>query len=160
MGWNYMEAHCEGVYQAPYRAVFDAACWFMGSLQWQVLENQDGFAARGRFGAWAWFGNAIAYFRIGPEPNGTRVALTLMVERERGGSGEVDPFGYYDFLTFQWLHQIEELLIKGLKPGSGTGTLIVDSEYAKRNRILDSINEGMGPNTAPFDPNSWYDFRG
>ena len=154
-----MEARCEGVYQAPYKAVFEAASWFMQSFGWQVLANQDGFAARGRFGAWAWFGNAIAYFRIQSDPNGTRVALNLMVERERGGSGEFDPFGCYDTLTFLWLHKVEELLKQGLKPGCGTGILTVDSEYADRNRVLDSINEEMVPNTAPFDPDYWHDFR-
>jgi len=159
MSWNYMESHCEGLYQAPYRAVFDAAFWFMQSFGWQALANKEGFAARGRFGAWAWFGNAIAYFRIQSEPEGTRVAVELLVERDRGGSGAFDPFGYYDYLVFKWLQDIEELLIKGLKPGNGTGTLIVDSEYANRNRILDSINEAIGVNPAPFDPNSWYDFQ-
>jgi hypothetical protein len=154
MSWNYMESRCEGLYQAPCEAVIEAAEWFFTqSIRWQVTVTQEGFEARGRFGFEMWFGDAIAYFRVRSEPAGTRVVIDLQVERGRGGSGEFDPFGYYDFLVFKWLHQIEALLISGLKPGHGTGTLIVSSEYASRNRVLDSISEAIGPDPAPFVPN-------
>ena len=125
--WNYMQSYREGVFEAPYDSVCDAARWFMSQqLRWEVLNTATGFEAKGQYGLALWISAAVANFRIEPAAGRTKVAVELFVERRQGGGGMFDPFGHYHSLILEWMQSVQGLLLKGLPPEAGSCGLVVD----------------------------------
>lgn len=120
MSWKNTHFEREAVYQARRELVFEAARSFAAEslVGWQVTDTADGFEARGSSAAHV----ATAKFRIEPAPSGTKVAVTLLVERA-GPLGFMlfDVGGYYDGQMRKWLEGIEWHLQQRLTSATGRG---------------------------------------
>ncbi len=106
MDWKNKRFDREAVFQAQRELVFEAARSFAAEtlVGWRITDTADGFEARGYSASHA----ATAEFRIEPTPFGTKVAVTLLVERA-GPLGFMlfDIGGYYDGRTRKWLEGIQ-----------------------------------------------------
>ncbi|MBV8860002.1 MAG: hypothetical protein JOZ02_23930 [Acidobacteria bacterium] len=113
MDWKNKHFEREAVFQAQRDLVFEAARSFAAEslAGWQLADTSDGFEARGHSASHA----ATAKFRIEPAPFGTKVAVTLLVERA-GPLGFMlfDVGGYYDRQMSKWLEGIQWHLHQGL----------------------------------------------
>lgn len=118
MDWKNKRFDREAVFQAQRELVLEAARSFAAETLagWRIAETADGFEARGHSASHA----ATAEFRIEPTPSGTKVAVTLLVERG-GPLGFMlfDIGGYYDGQTRKWLEGIQRHLHQ--RPTSATG---------------------------------------
>ena len=106
MDWKNKRFAREAVFQAQRELVFEAARSFAADslVGWQITDTADGFQARGDSASHA----ATAKFRIEPAPFGTRVAITLLVERASPrGFMLFDIGGYYDGQIRKWLEGIQ-----------------------------------------------------
>src|SRR6201986_5542375 len=105
MDWKNKQLDREAVFQAQPDLVFEAARSFVAEslVGWQITDTADGFEARGSSASHA----ATAKFRIEAAPFGTKVAVTLLVERA-GLLGLLlfDIGGYYDGQIRKWLEGI------------------------------------------------------
>jgi hypothetical protein len=106
MDWKNKHFAREAVFQAQRDLVFEAARSFAAEslVGWQLTETADGFEARGYSASHA----ATAKFRVELAPFGTKVAVTLLVERA-GSLGFMlfDIGGYYDGQIRKWLEGIQ-----------------------------------------------------
>lgn len=109
MDWKNKRFEREEVFQAERDLVSEAAHSFAAEslAGWQVADTADGFEARGDSASHA----ATAKFLIEPAPPGTKVAVTLLVERA-GPLGFMlfDVGGYYDGQLRKWLEGIRRHL--------------------------------------------------
>ncbi len=117
MDWRNKRFDRGAVFQARRELVFEAARTFAAEslVGWQITDTADGFEARGRGASHA----ATAEFRIEPAPFGTKVAVTLLVERG-GPLGFMlfDVGGYYDGQLRKWLEGIQWRLHQRLAPAT------------------------------------------
>jgi hypothetical protein len=106
MDWKYQRFEREALLQAPRETVLEAARSFAAEslADWQLADTADGFEARGRSASHT----AAATFRIETAPFGTKVAVTLLVERA-GPLGFMlfDIGGYYEGQLRKWLEGIQ-----------------------------------------------------
>jgi hypothetical protein len=106
MDWKNKHFDREAVFQARRELVSEAARSFAAEslAGWQITDTADGFEARGSSASHT----ATAKFRIESAPFGTRVAVTLLVERA-GPLGFMlfDVGGFYDGQTRKWLEGIQ-----------------------------------------------------
>jgi hypothetical protein len=113
MDWRNKRFAREAVFQAQRELVLNAARSFAAEslVGWEVTDTADGFEARGDNGSHA----ATAKFRIEPAASGTKVAVTLMVERA-GPLGFMlfDVGGYYDGQIRKWLEGVGWHLRQGV----------------------------------------------
>lgn len=103
MDWENKHFNQETILNAPPAAVAEAAGRFaQESLpDWTVEPTADGFDATGQSG----FHRAVAHVRWSPGPNGTKIAVELLVKRANGfGQFMLFDLGnYYDRLISKWL---------------------------------------------------------
>lgn len=113
MDWKNKRFDREAVFHAQHDLVLEAARSFAAEslVGWQITETADGFEARGGSASHA----ATAEFRIEPAPFGTKVFVTLLVERA-GPLGFMlfDVGGYYDGQMRKWLEGIQRHLHQSL----------------------------------------------
>lgn len=113
MDWKNKRFGREAIFQAQRDLVLEAARSFAAEslVGWQFTDTADGFEASGTSASHA----ATAKFRIEPAPFGTKVAVTLLVERA-GPLGFMlfDVGGYYDGQIRKWLDGIRWHLHRGL----------------------------------------------
>lgn len=106
MDWKNKRFDREAVFQAQRELVFEAAHSFAAEtlVGWRITYTADGFEARGNSASHA----ATAEFRIEPTSFGTKVAITLLMERA-GPLGFMlfDIGGYYNGQTRKWLEGIQ-----------------------------------------------------
>jgi len=117
MDWKNKRFGREAVFEAQRELVFEAARSFAAEslVGWQITDTADGFTARGHSASHA----TTAEFRIEPAPFGTKVAVTLLVERA-GSLGFMlfDVGGYYDGQLRKWLEGIQWHLHQRLAPAT------------------------------------------
>ena len=127
MDWKNKRFDREAVFQAQRDLVLEAARSFAAEslVGWQITETADGFEARGHSASHA----ATAEFRVEPAPFGTKVAVTLLVERA-GPLGFMlfDIGGYYDGQLRKWLESIQWGLQQRLTSATGH----VSSEHGRQ----------------------------
>ncbi len=93
MDWKYKHFNQEAVFNASVQSVLEAARSVAAESLEVIHDTTDGFVARGRS---TWH-TAIATFRITPDPDGTQVAVEMLVERAATRSYIlVDIGGYYN----------------------------------------------------------------
>ena len=112
MDWKYKHFEREAVFQAGREPVLEAARAFLAEAlaDWKISETADGLEARG----YSAFHEATAKFRIEPALGGTKVAVTLLVERASAlGFMLVDVGGFYDGQVRKWLAGIQVYLHQG-----------------------------------------------
>lgn len=117
MDWKNKRFDREAVFNEQRELVFEAARSFAAEslVGWQITETADGFVARGYSASHA----ATAEFRIEPAPFGTKVAVTLLVERASPlGFMLFDVGGYYDGQTRKWLEGVQWHLHQRLAPAA------------------------------------------
>lgn len=118
MDWKNKRFAREAVFQTQRDLVLEAARSFAAEslAGWQITETADGFEASGDSASHA----ATAEFRIESAPFGTKVAVTLLVERA-GPLGFMlfDVGGYYDRQLSKWLEGIRRSLHQRLTPATG-----------------------------------------
>lgn len=106
MDWKNKSFDREAVFAAERELVTEAARSFAAEslAGWQTTDTPDGLEARGYSASHA----ATAKFRIEPAPFGTKVVVTLLVERA-GPLGFMlfDIGGYYDRQLRKWLEGIQ-----------------------------------------------------
>lgn len=105
MDWKNKRFDREAVFEAQRELVAEAARSFAAEslAGWQITDTADGFEARGYSASHA----ATAKFRIEPAPFGTKVAVTLLVERAAPlGFMLFDVGGYYDGQLRKWFEGI------------------------------------------------------
>jgi hypothetical protein len=103
MDWTYKHFNQEATFNMPYRSVLEAARAVVAESAGEIEDATDGFVARGRS---AWH-NTIATFRITPVPNGTQVAVELLVKRASiWGYMLFDPGDYYNGRIDKWFSAI------------------------------------------------------
>lgn len=115
MDWKNKNFEREVVFQAQRDLVFEAARSFAAEalVGWQITDTADGFEARGSSASHV----ATGKFRIEPAPFGTKVSVTLLVERAGPlGFMVFDVGGYYDGQLRKWLDGIQEHLQQRLTP--------------------------------------------
>src|SRR5258707_12504459 len=93
MDWKYKHLHQERVFPEPRDLVLKAACTFMAeSLEWQIADAPDGFAAEGN----SFAHRAVADFRLQSVAGGTKLVVDLRVEGASAlGFMLFDVGGYY-----------------------------------------------------------------
>jgi len=107
MDWKYKHFNHQATFNAERESVLEAARAVMAESLGGVDETTDGFVTRG-YGA---LHGAIATFRITPAPNGTQVAVELLVERAAmRGYMLFDVGGYYPGQIDKWFLGISERL--------------------------------------------------
>jgi hypothetical protein len=113
MSWRYANYHREAVFPAERQVVDGAARAAINEsfTRWLVADTDSGFDAIGTSG---WH-TAIAKFRLSQVDRGTKIDITLQVERA-GPMGLVgwDVFGYYDGEIRKWLEAMNWHLHQGL----------------------------------------------
>lgn len=143
MDWKNKRFDREAVFQAQRDLVFEAARSFAAEslVGWQITDTADGFEARGGSASHA----ATAEFRIEPAPSGTKVAVTLLVERA-GPLGFMlfDVGGYYDGQTRKWLEGIQRHLQQRLAPATqhesvGRGEQAIPKATPSRSLLIGCI---------------------
>jgi hypothetical protein len=118
MDWKNKRFDGEAIFQVQRDLVLEAARSFAAEslAGWQITDAADGFEARGHSGSHA----ATAKFRVEPAPFGTKVAVTLLVERA-GSLGFMlfDVGGYYDGQIRKWMEGIQRHLHQELTSEAG-----------------------------------------
>lgn len=113
MDWKYKHFDQEATFKASRESVLDAARTVVSESLGGIEDTTDGFVARG-YGAWH---AEIATFRITPTPDGTKVAVELLVERAAlRGYMLVDVGGYYNGQIDKWFSSISQRLAGGQEP--------------------------------------------
>ncbi len=105
MDWENKHFNQEIVIKAPPDVVAEAARRFTGQSlpEWTITPTPDGFEASGSSAAH----HAVAKFRLSPGPDGTKVAVEMLVRRAGGRAFMlVDIGGYYDGQIRKWLWAI------------------------------------------------------
>jgi hypothetical protein len=107
MDWKYKHFDQEAIFKALPGSVLEAArASVAGSLE-AIEDTPGGFVARG-YGAWH---AEIATLRVTPVPEGTKVAVELLVERAAmRGYMLFDIGGYYNGQIDQWFSSITRRL--------------------------------------------------
>jgi hypothetical protein len=107
MDWKYKHFNQQAVFNASVQSVLEEARAVMAESLGGIEDTTDGFVARGH----SWFHGAIATFRITPTPNGTHVAVELLVERAAmRGYMLFDVGGYYNGQIDKWFSGISQRL--------------------------------------------------
>jgi hypothetical protein len=107
MDWKYKHFNQEAVFKASRQSVLEAARTVVAESLGGIEDTPDGFVAQG-YSAWH---AAMATFRIRPTPNGTQVAVEVLVERAAGrGYMLVDVGGYYTGQIDKWFSGIAQRL--------------------------------------------------
>jgi hypothetical protein len=107
MDWKYKHFNQQAIFKASVQSVLDAARAVVAESLGGIEDTTDGFVARGH-GAWH---AAVATFRITPTPNGTQVAVGLLVERAAmRGYMLFDVGGYYNGQIDKWFSGIAQRL--------------------------------------------------
>lgn len=112
MDWKYAHFTRETIFQAEQSAVQEAAREFLAEAiaGWKVSDTAEGLEAIGHSAAHA----AMAKFRIEPASGGTKVVVTLQVERASSlGFMLFDVGGFYDGQIRRWLEGIQTYLHHG-----------------------------------------------
>src|SRR5579859_6063684 len=106
MDWKHKHFAQEAFFEAEPDIVNDALRAFARAwlADWAVAETPDGLEATGRSGLHA----ATATFRIEPAPVGTKVTVTLLVERASRTMGFMlfDVGGFYNGQLRKWLQAL------------------------------------------------------
>jgi hypothetical protein len=111
MDWKYKHFNQAAVFKASRESILEAARAVVAESLPRMDDTPDGFVARG-YSAWH---SAAATFRFEPVPDGTRLAVELLVERAAGrGFMLVDIGGYYNGQISKWLSGISQRLGEGL----------------------------------------------
>ena len=115
MDWKYKHFLQDRVFAAERDVVFEAARTFMAeSLEWEITDTPEGFAAQGS----SFAHQAIANFRIQSDAGGTRVAVELLVERASAlGFMLFDVGGYYSIQIRKWLDGLQWQIHQKLTDG-------------------------------------------
>lgn len=99
MDWKYKHFNHDATFNALPGPVLEAARAAVAESIGAIEDTADGFVARGH-GAWH---AEIATFRFTPAPEGTKVAVELLVERAAGrGFMLIDVGGYYNGQIDKW----------------------------------------------------------
>jgi hypothetical protein len=107
MDWKYKHFNQEAVFKALPENVLEAARAVLTESLGGIENTADGFIAQG-YSAWH---AAIATFRIAPAPEGTKVAIELLVERAAlRGYMLVDIGSYYNGQIDKWFSGISQRL--------------------------------------------------
>lgn len=107
MDWKYKHFSQEAVFKASRQDTLEAARTVVAGSLDGIEDTADGFVARGS-GAWH---HAMATFRITPTPNGTQVAVELLVQRAAmRGYMLFDVGGYYNGQIDKWFSGISQRL--------------------------------------------------
>ncbi len=107
MDWNYKHFNKEAVFMASVQSVLEAARAVVAESLEVIEDKPDGFVARGRSG---WHAEDVT-FRVTPAPNGTQVAVELLVKRTAmGGYMLADIGGYYNGQIDKWFLGIAQRL--------------------------------------------------
>jgi hypothetical protein len=107
MDWKYKHFNHAAVFKAPRASVLEAARAIAAESLEGIEDTTDGFTARG-FGGWH---TEIATFRFTEVPEGTKVAVELLVERgAMRGYMLVDIGGYYNGQIDKWFSAITQRL--------------------------------------------------
>ena len=107
MDWKYKHFNQEAIFKASRQSVLEAARAVVAESLGGIEDTTDGFVARG-YSAWH---AARATFRITPTPNGTKVAVALLVERAAmRGYMLFDVGGYYNGQIDKWFSGISQRL--------------------------------------------------
>src|SRR5258706_13025043 len=107
MDWKYKHFNHEAIFKASHDDVIEAARTVVSESLGRIEDTADGFMARGDS---AWH-SAVATFRITPTPDGTRLAVELLVERAAmRGYMLVDIGGYYNSQIDKWFSGIAQRL--------------------------------------------------
>ncbi len=107
MDWKYKHFNQEAVFKASPASVLEAARAVVAESLEGIGDTADGFVGRG-YSAWH---AAIATFRITPAPDGTKVAVELLVERAAmRGYMLFDIGGYYNGQIDKWFSGISQRL--------------------------------------------------
>jgi hypothetical protein len=107
MDWKYKHFNQEAIFKASHASLIDAARAVVAESLGGIEDTTDGFVARG-FGA---LHAETATFRITPTPDGTKVAVELLVERAAmRGYMLVDVGGYYNGQIDKWFSAISQRL--------------------------------------------------
>ena len=116
MDWKYKHFERTALLPAGRDAALEAARAFAAEalVGWQVSPVPDGLEARGHSGGHA----ATAKFTIEPAEGGTRVAVTLLVERASPLGFILWDIGFYDAQMRRWLEGIQVFLHPGTQGGS------------------------------------------
>ena len=124
MDWQYKHFTQEAVFSAPRDSLLEAARAVVADSFGPVEDSPEGFTAHGRSGWHA----ATAKFRIEPAPDGTKVAVELLVARAGWRSYMLaDVGGFYDGHIRRWLTDIGQKLgqapVSISRPSVGHGCL-------------------------------------
>ena len=105
MDWKYKHFNQEAVFKAPPENVLEASRAVVSESLGEIEPTTDGFVARGHS---AWHA-AIATFHAVPVPDGTRLAVELLVERA-GLRGYMlfDVGSYYNGQIDHWFSHIAQ----------------------------------------------------
>jgi len=107
LDWKYKHFNQEAVFKASPENVLEAARAIVTESLEGIENTTDGFIARG-YSAWH---AAIATFRIMSAPEGTKVAVELLVERAAmRGYMLVDIGSYYNGQIDKWFSRISQRL--------------------------------------------------
>ena len=107
MDWKYKHFHQEAIFKALPASVLEAARASVAGSLGGIEDTADGFVGRG-YAAWH---PEIATFRITPVPDGTKVAVELLVERAAmRGYMLFDIGGYYNGQIDKWFSSITRRL--------------------------------------------------
>ncbi len=107
MDWKYKHFNEEAVFSGLHQSVLEAARLAVADSLGEIQDTADGFVARGHS---AWH-PAVATIRVSPAPNGTQVAVELLVERAAmRGYMLFDIGGYYNGQIDKWFAGISQRL--------------------------------------------------
>jgi hypothetical protein len=107
MDWKYKHFNHEATFRASGGSVLEAARAVVAESLGNIEDTADGFISRGDS---AWHA-AIATFHITPAPEGTRLAVELLVERAAmRGYMLFDVGGYYNIQINKWFTGIAQRL--------------------------------------------------
>lgn len=108
MNWTYKRFDQKKIFQESPELVSEAARAFVESREgWQITNTTDGFETKGT----SFSHSETAKFRIVPIDSGTKVTITLFVQRA-GAFGFMlfDVGGFYNGQLRRWLENIEQNL--------------------------------------------------
>ncbi len=107
MDWKYKHFNQQATFKAPRESVLEAARRVVAESLEEIEDTADGFVAHG-YGVWH---AQIATFHITPDPDGTKLAVELLVERaSMRGYMLVDIGGYYNGQINKWFLSISQHL--------------------------------------------------
>src|SRR5258706_6629394 len=107
MDWKYKHFNHAAIFKASREDALEAARTVVSESFGGFEDTSDGFTAKG-FSGWH---SSVATFRITPTPDGTRLAIELLVERAAmRGYMVVDIGGYYNSQIDKWFSGIAQRL--------------------------------------------------